>query len=498
MDKILFSKYSNDRDKRFAIRTDIVSDGRRKRVEKRAMFKEGAAHLKNQGRYYERYNRLYRAAGLNLLASEYKKEVLFYQYKEGSTVSEQIDELLDRRGYAQAADMICSFCNRIKELYSQGIWRRTDGFVSVFGDEDCEGMRAASCVDIDLIPENVIDCDGTLYVMDYEWIFDFPVPADYAAYRTIRTLLYSGGRRKSLEIYDLYDRIGLNKRQREIFDRMESCFQRYVLGERTTAAMLYSHIGKPVYKCSEIMESIRRKENTAPPAIYYDLGEGFSEDNKFTYSAEDGRYELCIPEGTRAVRFDPCSCPCILSEVRINGSALDSSLRYIDFNGVWWGDEIWFSTDDPQLKITDINAVGNNGNLVLEAKVRADNRRIVPVCEKKALKNVECNVDIFDISENGTVNISGWCFSKDRNISKAVICMAGREKGVEYGIERGDVYSVYSEYAAAERSGFSYSGRFYADMQGAFMRFYDEDDCELATVVLKLRHAGREEGMDEG
>ena len=45
MGRIIFSKYSNDRDRRFAIRTDIVQkgDGEQsgKRVEKHAMFPEG-------------------------------------------------------------------------------------------------------------------------------------------------------------------------------------------------------------------------------------------------------------------------------------------------------------------------------------------------------------------------------------------------------------------------------------------------------------------------
>ena len=493
MEKILFSKYSNDRDARFAIRTDIVSNAGRKKVKKLAMFKEGAEHLRNQSSYYEKYNKLYKNAGLNLLQSKYKKEVLYYQYKEGSTVSEQIDELIGGHRYAEAVDIICDFCQRIRKLYSNENWNRSDEFVSIFGDADCEGMKAASFIDFDLVPENVINCDGTLYVMDYEWIFDFPVPADYVAYRAIRTLLYSGGGRKKLEIYNLYDRIGLTGQQLEIFDRMECCFQNYVLGERITAAMLYSYIGKPVYTCSEIEENRHKKEYAKQAVIYYDLGEGFSEDNKVTYSSENGKYELCIPKGTRAVRFDPCSCPCTVSALRINGKVPDINSSAIDFNGAGRGDEIWFATDDPQIILTDIDAYNDDGHLLIEADVRPDNRRIITLWEKPAAENVECNIDVFDISENGTVNISGWCFSKDRNIFKAVICMKGRECGVEYGIERGDVYSVYSEYASAERCGFSYSGRFCADTQGAIMKFCDEEGFEIATVVYKLGHADREE-----
>ena len=54
MRRIIFSKYSNDRDRRFAIRTDIVrnDDGGADlmEVEKHVMFPEGSEHLERQSR----------------------------------------------------------------------------------------------------------------------------------------------------------------------------------------------------------------------------------------------------------------------------------------------------------------------------------------------------------------------------------------------------------------------------------------------------------------
>ena len=144
-----------------------------------------------------------------------------------------------------------------------------------------------SFADIDLVPENVIVSGSGEYVTDYEWIFDFPLPADYVVYRAIRTYMYSGGKRNALLQYDLYERAGITSEIRNVFDYMESNFQKYVKGSRVTAAELYEGIGKPVYYGEELMELGRRNEQQYLPIVYLDYGEGFSEDNKIVYKRYD-------------------------------------------------------------------------------------------------------------------------------------------------------------------------------------------------------------------
>ena len=53
MEKIIYSKYSNDRRREFAIRTDICCDDKgNKAVYKTAMFPEGKQHLNHMYNYY--------------------------------------------------------------------------------------------------------------------------------------------------------------------------------------------------------------------------------------------------------------------------------------------------------------------------------------------------------------------------------------------------------------------------------------------------------------
>ena len=48
---------------------------------------------------------------------------------------------------------------------------------------------------IDLVPANILILKDRQVVIDYEWTFDFPVPADFILYRMIH--YYSGKRRKA-------------------------------------------------------------------------------------------------------------------------------------------------------------------------------------------------------------------------------------------------------------------------------------------------------------
>ena len=110
------------------------------------------------------------------------------------------------------------------------------------GNIEPERIMGCSFADIDLVPENVIVSGSGEYVTDYEWVFDFPLPVDYVVYRAIRTYMYSGGKRNALLQYDLYERAGITSEIRNIFDYMESNFQKYVKGSRVTAAELYEDI----------------------------------------------------------------------------------------------------------------------------------------------------------------------------------------------------------------------------------------------------------------
>ena len=383
MGKIIFSKYSNDRDRRFAIRTDIVQKGDSeqsgKMVEKHAMFPEGREHLERQGRYYRDYSDKYNEEGIKLAEvhmddTDNGDIVLQYQFIDGESVSDKIDRYIDSGCNDEAVNILLDFCDMIRKLYSTDIWKSSEQFENVFGRVEFNGVeqqniKGCSFADIDLVPENVIVAGGMGYITDYEWIFNFSIPVDYVVYRAIRTYMHSGGKRNSFLQYNLYERAGITREIRDIFDGMEISFQKYVKGNRVTMAELYEDIGKPVYYGEELMELGRRNEQQYLPIVYLDYGEGFSEDNKIVYKHYDRRYEIELTHDIKRVRLDPRSMPCVLTRIQLCGCMIDERSPEISGNGEWYDTELVFKTDDPQLIVDDPWHYAENGKITIELHV---------------------------------------------------------------------------------------------------------------------------------
>ena len=47
MAEIIYSKYSNERSRRFAIRTDILEENKKRWLQKKALYPEGKEHMDN-------------------------------------------------------------------------------------------------------------------------------------------------------------------------------------------------------------------------------------------------------------------------------------------------------------------------------------------------------------------------------------------------------------------------------------------------------------------
>ena len=108
----------------------------------------------------------------------------------------------------------------------------TDEFRRVFGEAPEIDDRSFSVSNVDGLFENLmITQDGT-WVMDYEWVFDFPVPFGYLKYRI---LYYFYERFKSSfgwqDIYAFFDLFGMNEDLCKQYGAMEENFQTFVHGD---------------------------------------------------------------------------------------------------------------------------------------------------------------------------------------------------------------------------------------------------------------------------
>lgn len=247
MEKIIFTKYSNERAREFCIRTDIClrKDGSRI-VKKSACYPEGKRHIRQMHDWYEQLEAIYRGSGITMNrpvepgAAAGLQESVAFEYLTGQTLEEQLDRRLGSGDADGTAEQLLSFVDAVRQAGNSGAFRVTEQFRKVFGEVSLpDGLFCAPVTDLDMIPANAFVTENGWTMMDYEWSFDFPIPVNYVIFRILHFYIYGSTARTALYTKNLYGRAGLDGEEVRQYERMEEHFQQYVLGTHTPLRFLY-------------------------------------------------------------------------------------------------------------------------------------------------------------------------------------------------------------------------------------------------------------------
>ncbi len=300
-------KYSNERDPRFRIRTDILEYADKSRVvRKTAADPRAAEHIASIGRKYQELAGDLEGTGLFVNRCRMENGDAYLEWLEGPTLEEELDEQL----FAGRTEQVIGKIRDYFSLFEDGgeEFRETDGFVQVFGKcpQGEDGQKSRKISDIDMIFSNVIRTDRGYELIDYEWTFDFPVPAGFLKYRCLNYYIYGNTRREELlGGYDLFAKFGITPRMRQWFDSMETRFQQYMLGEYQPAWKLYDAISEGVIPVQPLVREASAREKVQPVEVWFDRGNGFCEEDSRRYRPACGEKRsltIALPAGTRAVK----------------------------------------------------------------------------------------------------------------------------------------------------------------------------------------------------
>lgn len=307
--EVVYSKFSNERDQQFALRTDICEPGRYERyVRKLPVVPRAAAHVKNLERIQRELNGIYEKEGLELNNCSFEQGAARLEYLEGVTLEEKLDILLSRGRLQELEELLFFYLGKIRNIHGREKFRKTPDFIKVFGDAPLEGEYEASGMsNIDLVPANLLIQKGRQVVIDYEWTFRFPIPASFIQYRMIHYYLESDGKRRILKERDFYKKAGISEKDQEIYVEMERNFQNYMQGTHVPLLQLYEEVspGKveilPYYEQMKLAGAERRLQ------VFFDRGSGFCEEDSVVYpmSRAGVETELEIPSGVQSLRLDP-------------------------------------------------------------------------------------------------------------------------------------------------------------------------------------------------
>ncbi len=249
MDKRIYVKYSDERSRKFMIRTDINIDEKGKKyVSKRAIVPEGVSHLRHILNCHKALKERYSRSGFFVnkcrAGEDLRKDGLSFEYLDGESLSDVIKR-------EKSSERRRELLKRYRKYLTYGCqtepFQISDDFRRVFGDRKLpEHLMAARGLDIDMIFPNIMVSKDGWHLIDYEWTFDFLIPVNFILYRAY---LYESLEQPDNEevSLDKLKEVGLLEDvEEEIYWEMEKSFQAYILDGMTPTRDMQQLIGYAV------------------------------------------------------------------------------------------------------------------------------------------------------------------------------------------------------------------------------------------------------------
>ncbi len=333
--RVIYSKFSVERDPRFAIRTDMEMDSAgHRRVVKRAVSSQADVHVTEIAANSRRLAKLFEGTKIHInrvtevsgdgqapaddsTRSGAAASHVILEYIGGEkTLESRLNELV-AAGRQEEAFCELRELTQLLRQNAQVPWKPSAVFEEMFGSNGNavlhrQGYFSASVTDLDMVPENLlIRPDGDWDLIDYEWSTTVPVPVDFVIYRIWHYFLAGAMPGRAQEPLLLAE--GFSQDELKVFAQMEQCWQAFVRGKRVSLDTLHTMIAPPAVDVrAELMLHEAQRSMVYDGSLYYAADGVFAEDRKRETSLHadaDGHFTAVIsleglPAGT-ALRWDP-------------------------------------------------------------------------------------------------------------------------------------------------------------------------------------------------
>ncbi len=355
----IYSRHSTERDPAFQIRTDITDDGNHKTTVIKVPFtKEAVPHLLNMADAYEEIKEEFTGTSFRpcpvrkIYDDDGSFRYLEFDYLKGRSMDEELKRLLSEGKGEKCVSAVVNFASAVRNAAIRDFWA-TREFAEVFEVTDLpDGLKSMMLTDADLIFSNLIYNNGW-NIIDYEWVFEFPVPVDFVIFRAISYFLSSLGMDEPEEFNGIYQKVGIDAALIGKFYEMEQAFQRYIAGRHISLIGMYSIFGGNNIQLEEALIKSRRLLRPEKPRLFYDTGIGYHPEQSLLINAErdyDDRiiFETRVPNNCVNLRIDPAEFKCMikLDRLTLDGETVK---EYLTNGTAITGNVIIFDTIDSQI-----------------------------------------------------------------------------------------------------------------------------------------------------
>lgn len=410
MKKLIYTKFSNDRNINYKIRTEIYQDEKGKRyVQKCGTTDKSSSHIENM---YNTYLGLCKQCEDTIFVpnkSSYGEGVISLEYVAGRTLEEEMDICLGKGDVEGFGLLVKAYGENVRKMACED-FSVLDGYKYVFGPEadEPEDAKCMKYSDIDLIfPNIIIEKDSKNWtILDYEWTFDIKIPVDFILYRAIH--YYEANREKQLKNIDMYELLGVDKSKNEIYEEMEKHFQKYVVADNVPIWELFETMGKPLYFPIGLVEYKMLQDNLKYVEVTQFLEDDFRITTNIKNLADDSgriKFSFDVEPGVKTIFIDPASIRCMVNIIEMQAHGEEDYAIDYGSNGVSTDNRfILFNNDDPKLMIGDIREGVTSISVEYDIDYLNDNiafaqQEYIKQCENLKADNLRFQCELLEVAD---------------------------------------------------------------------------------------------------
>ena len=215
-------KIGAQRKEEFNIYTIIWSDGK---VSKTPISAKANDHIKRmvEGSKYD-------IGKIKCLDAELIDDSLYYDFINQKSCEYMILDFIAKNDKVKFFELIEDVYDALFYNSFESDEYATEEFLKVFKEKSDIKFHCHEKSYLDVILGNMFIIDGKFTVIDYEWIYDFPIPLEYIFYRTFSYHFYSSKSfREFTSFEEIFEHFNLDTENLKLFKRWELNFLGYIL-----------------------------------------------------------------------------------------------------------------------------------------------------------------------------------------------------------------------------------------------------------------------------
>lgn len=242
MRTIIYTKCSTERKKQFKIFTTIVEEDGKRRVEKKAVYKEGEQHIQNMWKNFQRLSETYDSFKLPECRLE-SEDTISFEYIDEPELESWIRRQVEENNIDDIMNFLIFFYNSLKKNVTNEKFVPGEEFKEVFGVPALPtDLLCTDFANIDFIFGNMMK-GKEYYLIDFEWVFDFEVPINYIFFRAILHG-YELSKLGNDFIGNIYATLNISQEELKEYLKMEIAFQNFVSEGEIKLSDIYQKLGR--------------------------------------------------------------------------------------------------------------------------------------------------------------------------------------------------------------------------------------------------------------